>query len=271
MKRITKVAVSLAVWSWDGLERLLLRVIGRRPRGSCVVLLYHGVRPGERARFARQMDGLLRLTRVLPADYRGEFEDGRRYSMVTFDDGLLSVAENAIPELIKRNIPCTLFIPTAFLGSRARWMKDGATQETQGRAVLSAEAVAALGSSDLVAIGSHCVSHRGLLALEPEQALQEMAESRQALGLILRRPVTLLSFPFGEYTENHVRWAVQCGYVRAFGAEPERLDGDLRNDVVGRINVEPGDWLLEYRLKVLGAYRWMSLASRLKRLLFGGS
>ncbi len=269
MKRMAKLAVSLVVWGWDGLGRLALSLIGRRPRGTCVVLLYHHVDPGERARFACQMDELLRLTRVLPADYRGGLEHGRRFSVVTFDDGLLSAVQNAVPELIERHIPCTLFIPTAFLGSKASWLNDDGA--ARSREVLSAEAVAALGGNDLVAIGSHCVTHRRLPALEPGQALQEMAESRRALEHILTRPVTLLSFPFGEYTENHVRGAVRCGYLRAFGVDPQRLQGHLRSQLVGRINVDPTDWPLEYRLKVLGAYRWLPRAWKLKRLLFRGS
>jgi hypothetical protein len=37
--------------------------------------------------------------------------------------------------------------------------------------------------------------------------------------------------------------------------------------VLGRISVEPTDWALEFRLKLLGAYRWLPQAIALKRKL----
>jgi hypothetical protein len=37
--------------------------------------------------------------------------------------------------------------------------------------------------------------------------------------------------------------------------------------LVGRINVSPVDWPLEFRLKMQGAYQWLALAVPAKRAL----
>jgi hypothetical protein len=40
--------------------------------------------------------------------------------------------------------------------------------------------------------------------------------------------------------------------------------------VTGRIDVQPTDWQIEFRLKVLGAYRWLPHAFAVKRALLNG-
>lgn len=35
--------------------------------------------------------------------------------------------------------------------------------------------------------------------------------------------------------------------------------------VTGRVKVEPDDWMLEFRLKICGAYRWLQLALSVKK------
>jgi peptidoglycan/xylan/chitin deacetylase (PgdA/CDA1 family) len=90
----------------------------------CVVLYYHAVRPEERASFGRQMDELLSIGSPIRADRREPLQPGRRYVAVTFDDGFVSVVENALPELRDRRIPCTIFVPTGSLGTRPSWLNS---------------------------------------------------------------------------------------------------------------------------------------------------
>src|SRR5262249_3105591 len=111
--RLIKLAVSAAVWAGDSLAKLAL---GRKRPGSAVILYYHAVPAKERQCFAAQMDELLRCAKPIPADLDGPLERGTHHVAVTFDDGFVSVLENALPELQRRKIPAVIFVPSGYLG-----------------------------------------------------------------------------------------------------------------------------------------------------------
>jgi hypothetical protein len=58
---------------------------------------------------------------------------------------------------------------------------------------------------------------------------------------------------------------LQAGYRQAFSILPELSYFNSEKFVKGRIKVYASDWRLEYRLKLLGAYRWMPKAFLIKR------
>ena len=63
------------------------------------------------------MDKLKQRATVVDADWRGGPVKGL-VCAVTFDDAFVSVIDNAPPELAKREMPCTIFVPVAALGRR---------------------------------------------------------------------------------------------------------------------------------------------------------
>src|SRR5438874_1493341 len=156
--RTLKVLGSLPVCAWDFLVRLAMLAIGQTPPARCVVFYYHGVNAKHRERFARQMDSLLRLAQPVAADIEEPLAAGRRYAAVTFDDGFVSVVQNALPELRSRQIPLTFFVPTGSLGLEPLWIRD-AKSPAKFETVLSEEDLRSLKTLDLVTIGSHSVSH----------------------------------------------------------------------------------------------------------------
>jgi peptidoglycan/xylan/chitin deacetylase (PgdA/CDA1 family) len=91
---------------------------------------------------------------------------------VTFDDGFLSVAENAVPELKKRGIPCTVFIISDFLGSVPSWAEKYSDGGEPERFVNLEELVKM--PSDLVVIGSHTLTHPKLTAISTKEAAREL-------------------------------------------------------------------------------------------------
>jgi hypothetical protein len=86
----------------------------------------------------------------------------------------------------------------------------------------------------------------------------ELSDSRARLESVLGRSVTLFSFPHGAYNAGTLSLAKAAGYDRVFTIVPELNSTTANAFVIGRVAVEPDDWPLEFRLKVLGAYRWMA-------------
>ena len=256
MKRLLKLAISLLVRAGDIFVAFALRLLGRHPRPTCVVIYYHAIAPGQRARFARQMDDLLRLAKPVPAGLYGLPDSPAHYCAVTFDDGFVSVLENALPELELRNIPATFFVPTGCLGCPPAWVK--ADSPARHERVLSTQELAGLKDHRLLRIGSHSISHPNFLKLDPAQARRELEHSKAQLEAILGCKVGLFSFPHGECDAQAIALARAAGYDRVFTISPSNAFTGPNTFVIGRVLVDPADWPLEFRLKLLGAYRWLA-------------
>lgn len=253
MKRSVKLLISLFLRSYDASGRAL--GLQRAPR--CVVLYYHAVPAQHRELFARQMDRLLRWARPLPTVPPAKLEPGQHYAIVTFDDGFVSVKENAAPELRRRQIPWTIFVPSDCLGQSPAWLRHAPPVARQDR-VMTAEELRALAGDPLVTVGSHTATHAHLVEIGPEQAGAELARSKAALETIVQRPVDQFSYPFGARTPALDHQARELGYRRLFSSNPTTAFRTPDEWVTGRINVDPDISPLEFRLKLLGAYRWLA-------------
>ena len=261
MKRLIKLLVSLVVRACDVMRMVLLYLTGRKPPPICVVLYYHSVSARHRQLFARQMDVLLEVARPLSTDPPPALDGGTHYVAITFDDGFVSVLENAAPELRQRRIPWTIFVPSGCLGQSPVWLRR-ATRAIREDRVMTAEELRALARDPLVTIGSHTVAHAHLVEVGPEQAAVEMARSKADLESVLERSVSQFSYPFGARTPALDQQARRLGYRRLFSSDPRPAFQSSDEFVTGRINMDPDVSPLEFRLKVHGAYRWLAALRR---------
>lgn len=262
-KRAVKLAGSLLFCAVYCIWCQLRRMAGAKLAGTCVVFYYHAVHSEQRANFARQLDLLTRWVKPVRADIQEALESGVHHAAITFHDGFVSVCENALPELALRKIPATLFIPSGYLGRSPAWAEDGENPDS-GEVVLDVDRLKSL-DPDLVSVGSHGVTHSDLLTLSEEEALEELCKSKRELEAITRRPVELFAFPYGLFSERLIAMCKQAGYRRVLTTLPTLAFTTPREHVTGSVDVSPDDWALEFKLKLLGAYRWLPFAFAVKR------
>jgi peptidoglycan/xylan/chitin deacetylase (PgdA/CDA1 family) len=258
-KRLIKLAVSLAVFCFSCIRDVIRGWSGKPLPARCVVLYYHSVPPGQRTRFARQMDTLIRLAKAIPADGLTPLSVGERYVAVTFDDAYQSVLQNAVPELVIKNIPATIFVIAGIIGRSPGW--EGYLEET-----MTLDQLKKL-PADLITIGSHTITHPALPAISELQARTELADSRTKLEELLKRKIALFSFPYGAFEQKMIEWCKEAGYQRVFTTLPYCAFNDENEFVTGRVSVEPSDWPIEFYLKLNGAYRWLPWAFSVLRTL----
>jgi peptidoglycan/xylan/chitin deacetylase (PgdA/CDA1 family) len=254
LRRVIKVSISLIFYLGIWLHRRLGKMIGRELPGTCVVLYYHSVPRKYQKRFAEQMDILLRHAKPVSSDIKGPLGIGVHHAAVVFHDSFVSVCDNALPEIARRRIPTTLFVPTGYLGKRPGWAMEYGHAD-QDEVVADVDRLRSL-DSKLVAIGSHSVTHSDLRVLSERQAFEEFRGSKLALEAILNRPVDLFAFPYGGWTDKLVPLAKQAGYSRIFTIEPTLAFSEPGEYITGSCAVAPTDWRLEFTLKMLGAYSW---------------
>ena len=209
------------------------------------------------------MDTALRLATPISVNHRAALQPGKRYAALTFDDGFLNVLDNAVPELVRRNIPATIFVVAGLLGKSPSWDTFGADYIRSER-LISAAQLQGL-PRDLITIGSHTTSHAWLPALTAEQARQEINGSRDQLRALLDREIELFSFPFGACNQELIEVCREAGYTRVFTIIPRLAFSDPTEFVTGRTEANPNDWPIEFRLKLFGAYRWLPAIFEMKK------
>jgi peptidoglycan/xylan/chitin deacetylase (PgdA/CDA1 family) len=262
MQRLIALAISLGMRGWDLIRSHVARNVPSRDSG--IVLYYHAVKAHQRHRFARQMDDLLKHASPFPAGSPESIQRQRPNVAVTFDDGFRSVVENAIPELEKRRIPFTIFVPSGCLGERPSWVRDCRHPSWDERVVSPAE-LRALAKRPLATLGSHSITHPNLLDVAPARVEEELAGSRAQLQATAGVAIDLFSFPHGAHNGHLVEQARRAGYRHVFTIEPTSLKCDGERFTVGRVAADPDDWPLEFRLKITGAYRWRHYLHRFRQ------
>jgi peptidoglycan/xylan/chitin deacetylase (PgdA/CDA1 family) len=267
-KRSLKLAVSAVIFIADWLWRHMRQIAALRLPGTCVVLYYHAVPKEQRAKFAHQMDVLLRFSRPVRSE-NTEPLDSDHHVAVVFHDAFLSVCDNALPELAKRGIPSTVFVPSGFLGQRQGWIMDAAHSDYE-ELVVDAERLKSLDKT-FVSIGSHTVTHADLSLLTEDEAREQLGRSKVELEMLVGRPVNLFAFPYGGCTKALTELAREVGYQRVFTIQPDLALLKPNEFVTGSCPASPTDWDMEFRLKLLGAYRWLPSIYALKRHLVLGA
>lgn len=264
---MVSLLVSIAFYIINYCWRVVLLMCGRQLSPTCVVVYYHAIKDEERKAFAKQMALIVRLTTPIVIDRVVPLLPNKKYSSVTFDDGFENTIRNGVPELTKRGIPATIFVTADVLGEFASWWPESAPERCER--IASAERLQQL-PAELICIGSHTLTHPRLPELTEASARRELSQSRIKLEHLLERPVTTFSFPHGAFNPQLVEWCRDAGYERVFTTLPLTAFSKPEEFAVGRVSVEPTDWPLEFRLKVLGAYRWLPFAFSVKRIILSG-
>lgn len=227
-------------------------------------------------RFRDHLDWLSRSFDVVPAAelvsrvQRGASIAG--LAAITFDDGYLGVLRHAVPLLVARSLPATVFIVTgAAAAPRAYWwdvLASAGILDERTRLIcrddlrgdgdriresypaepraLDADLVAGdysqLGAAShgLLDWGSHTVTHRNLARLTVEETVSELVGSRESIEQHLATRPALVSYPYGCTSPEVESSARASGYSGGIALSFGRILPESNPFGVVRINVPSG-------------------------------
>jgi len=210
----------------------------RRPVASAKVLCYHsvgteewGVNDVPVALFKRQLELALSLGyRFVPAEAVAAGHGEQRDLAVTFDDGLMSVFQNAAPILADLGIPWSLFVVCDWAGRDCQ----------QPRLFMGWDEISQVASAG-VSIGSHSMTHPDFGRLSEADARAELADSRRVIrehGL----EVDSFAIPFGQsgnWDHGLSELARSVGYRTIYAQAVEtRAGGTVPRTFVSRFDEE---------------------------------
>jgi len=243
------------------------RLFSPRP-GDALILAYHNIRPdgappsGDQplhlslGRFRDQLDQLRDGLDVVPLMELLDSPPGKRpRAAITFDDAYQGAVTLAVPELVARGLPATIFVTPAFLGGQSFWrdalagqagladrVRDRALEELRGedRAIRNWAASSGLAlvepppecrgateadlaraaSSPGITLGSHTWSHPNLARLDGDRLTAELERPLAWLRERFEQVIPWLSYPYGQWSESVVAATRRAGYQAAL-----RVDG----------------------------------------------
>ena len=236
-----------------GTERVLtlrpiLAALKRRVRGGAVILAYHNVIPDDepltgahgahiRLRdFRWQLDLVQEHCQVVPLDsiLDEPTDPGTYRASITFDDAYVGTLRKALPELVRRKLPATVFVPSGLVGRGGFWWDElgvsgwegerlplvklaGRTEAIRAWAAESGvqprsqapsqvagneEEILSAGALPGITFGVHTVDHVNLAELSANEIAHQLGECRRWLhsrGLPLS---TFVSYPYGLTSES---------------------------------------------------------------------
>lgn len=268
-------------------------VARRRHREQVAILAYHNVVEPEDAgrgdaslhiplpRFIRQIERLAGTHDIVSLAELGGARDSRRSTtrrgrpraVVTFDDAYRGAVRLAVPELVQRGIPATVFVSAGLIGSVGTWWdqmaeagrlthsnRDVALTELAGRAesvrgrFLADRTLPALPDSYGIAsrgeleehirggvsLGSHAWEHEYLPALASGELDESLTKTLRWLSEFDGPTTTWLALPYGGGSRPLARRALDLGHAGVLRIEGGCWRGSDDTDWVPRINVPAG-------------------------------
>lgn len=234
------------------------------------ILLYHHVAPKGKMdcmrpwlvfqdEFVRQLDIILGMgyktvhLNTLFNDIESKNKTEKHKVVVTFDDCGTDLMDYAVPELRKRGLTATFFVPVGKLGeyndwdSSEKWPKIPIMNEANIRFLIDSG----------FEIGSHGVNHIDMGRCSSDVALKELKESKQQLEDLFGIPIHFFAFPFGEYPKDYFSLCSNSGYRGACGISSPYKYVTENPYALRRILIHTGDTQVRFFFKMTKPYLWI--------------
>ncbi|MFC4440019.1 MULTISPECIES: polysaccharide deacetylase family protein [Natrialbaceae] len=240
------------IFRWTGLKRQY------RPAGvRCPIVLYHGVSEDPRpwdvtpTQFRRHVEWLSQTFDLLSVSQAIErWRNGTlppRPAVITFDDGLLSTVEYALPVLEDYEVTATHYIIPGLLG-----------EHFEGEHVMTRDDVVDLQRRDQE-IGAHSMTHPDLTTVSHSRARTELDESRRILAEITGDPPHSFAYPSGAFDRNLTTVAARAGFETATTVVASDIVNFRQPFSIPRISIMRTHDLKALKSLVDGDRRWQKV------------
>lgn len=168
---------------------------------------------------------------------------------ITFDDGYQNNVRHALPILQRHGFTATCYGVSSMIGGTNSW--DRGIVAEKPLMTLADWRAWRDGGMD---IGSHTRTHAKLTELPPEQAREQITQSRRELEDAVGCEVRHFCYPYGWYGPEHAQMAREAGYATATTTHRGRVRAGDDPYTLRRIMVARATNPLQFFMKIATAY-----------------
>ena len=165
---------------------------------------------------------------------------------LSFDDGYVDVAEQALPILQERGFRATVFVAAAVAAGWAKF--DWYRRQPP---VLGWDEIVDLDREGTLAFEAHSLTHPNLPSLRAEAAREEIFGSKEVLEGRLGRPVQVFAYPSGLFGLRERRLVEAAGFRAGVTCEPGLNTRGTDRFCLRRLQIDARDSVLDF-LATLG-------------------
>jgi peptidoglycan/xylan/chitin deacetylase (PgdA/CDA1 family) len=172
---------------------------------------------------------------------------------VTFDDGYCDNYSNAVPLLLRHQIPCAFFVSTGFIDTSRQFPHDEG-KVRMPLATMTWEQLRRMRDDGFV-VGSHTVNHVNCAAADAAVVQKELCDSLRQLREKLKLREVILAYPFGgreHMTPERLELVKDAGYSGCLSAYGGFNRGAINKFNVLRCGVNWGFSDLAFRCRIWG-------------------
>lgn len=184
-------------------------------------------------------------------------EYGKRYIVITVDDGYRDNYELLLPLLKKYNFKAVVYAVTGETFNR--WDVEVKDNPEKSVSLMDAQELKALSESGHVEIGGHTVSHPHLNTLSPEKQEAEIKKNKEDLEKLLDKPLTSFAYPYGSLDVTSKEITEKLGYQLAVATNSGPLATHLDPLQIRRIAIFPKTSTFGLWRKIYGNYNFRKL------------
>lgn len=258
----------------DKIEKIYARLYVLKRKYDIPVIMYHRVVNDENEGgvhgtyiTAKKFDEHMRYLKehgycpitfkeLLKINYRNRFNNGKKYVILTFDDGYEDNYKIAFPILKKYQFKCIIYLVSHL--NYNKWDVEVPENPEKEFTLMTWDMIKEMQEYG-IEFGGHTMTHQKLAHIPFEQAKKEITVSTQFLEEKLGEKLVCFAYPYGDLNEQVKEFVRNSGY--SFAVATDSGDLSFSEDLfqIRRIGIFPTNNMLSFKRKVHGNYNFIKL------------
>lgn len=179
-------------------------------------------------------------------------EYGKRYIVITVDDGYKDNYELLLPLLEKYNFKAVIYAVTGETFNR--WDVELKDNPEKSVPLMNTDEIKAIARSRHIEVGGHTISHPRLSQLSYEEQLKEIETNKRQLEKLIGDKLMSFAYPYGDFNQSSKDIVSNLGFSYAVATDSGPLSTHQDLYQIRRIAIFPSTGVFGLFRKIRGNY-----------------
>lgn len=194
---------------------------------------------------------------------------GKRYCMITVDDGFKDNLTLMLPLLKKYNFKAVVYMVTGV--NFNKWDVEHPQTPERPFELMTEQDIKTMAGSGHIEFGGHTLTHPFLSTLSRAEQHHQISQNKTDLEALLGHKLLSFAYPYGDWNQDSKSLVEELGYDFAVSTNSGPIAIHLDRFLIRRIGIFPGTDVLSLTRKITGGYLFRKLSpspNRLAKLKF---